>query len=82
MKIPIETGPALWGIAGGSVAMAIVGFMWGGWVTGGKLEPAASQRADAAVVAALAPIRVERFNRAVDAVARKPQGEPDPFTLH
>ena len=69
MKIPIETKPALWGIVGGAVAMAIVGFTWGGWVTGGKSELAASQRADSAVVAALAPICVERFNGAPDTAA-------------
>lgn len=41
--------------------MAIIGFTWGGWVTGGKAEVAATQRANAAVVAALAPICVEKF---------------------
>ena len=43
---------------------AIVGFTWGGWVTGGKAEAEATQRANAAVVAALAPVCVERFQRA------------------
>src|SRR5512134_986531 len=69
MKIPIETKPALWGVVGGAVAMAIVGFTWGGWVTGGRSELAATQRADSAVVAALAPICVERFNGATDSAA-------------
>ena len=64
MKIPIETKPALWGIAGGAVLAAIVGFTWGGWVTGGKAEAEATQRASAAVVVALAPVCVERFQRA------------------
>jgi hypothetical protein len=61
MKIPVETKPALWGVAGGAVAVAIVGFTWGGWVTGGKAEAAALERANAAVVVALAPICVEKF---------------------
>ncbi len=56
MKFPVETKPALWGIAGGAIAMAIVGFTWGGWVTGGTAETAATQRANAAVVVALAPV--------------------------
>ena len=43
--------------------MAIVGFSWGGWVTGGKAETDATQRAHAAVVVALAPICVEKFQR-------------------
>jgi hypothetical protein len=39
----------------------------GGWVTGGKAENEATQRANAAIVAALAPVCVERFQRAADA---------------
>lgn len=46
--------------------MAIVGFTWGGWVTEGKAETQAAQRANAAVVTALAPVCVERFQRAAD----------------
>ena len=67
MNIPIETKPALWGAAGGAIVAAIVGFTWGGWVTGGKADADATQRASAAVVAALAPVCVERFQRATDA---------------
>lgn len=66
MQIPIETKPALWGAAGGAIALAIVGFTWGGWVTGGKAETDATQRASTAVVVALAPLCVEKFQRASD----------------
>ena len=66
MKIPVETKPVLWGVVGGAIAMAIVGFTWGGWVTGGTAEAAASQRASSAVVVALAPICVEKFQHATD----------------
>ena len=66
MKIPVETKPALWGMVGGAIAAAIVGFSWGGWVTGGKAEADATQRANGAVVVALAPVCVERFQRATD----------------
>ena len=69
MKLPIETKPALWGIAGGALAMAIVGFTWGGWVTGSKAEAKASERAETAVVVALAPICADRFRHAGDVVA-------------
>lgn len=69
MNIPIETKPALWGAVGGAVAAAIIGFSWGGWTTGGKAEAAASMRANDAVVGALAPVCVERFQRAGDAAA-------------
>src|SRR4029078_6620201 len=53
-------------MAGGAIAAAIVGFSWGGWVTGGSAEAAAVQSATAAVVVALAPVCVERFQRAGD----------------
>jgi hypothetical protein len=69
MKIPVETKPALWGVAGGAIALAIAGFTWGGWVTGGKAEAEATQRANAAVVVALAPVCVEKFNHTPDAAA-------------
>lgn len=67
MKTPIETKPALWGAAVGAAAAAIVGFTWGGWVTGGKAETTAQTRADHAVVMALAPVCAERFQRASEA---------------
>jgi hypothetical protein len=69
MKIPVEAKPALWGMAGGAIAAAIVGFSWGGWVTGGRADADATQRAHVAVVAALAPVCVERFQRATDVTA-------------
>ena len=69
MNIPVETKPAIWGIAGGAIAVAFVGFNWGGWVTGGKAESVAAQRAKEAVVVALAPICVDKFQHAGDAVA-------------
>lgn len=67
MNIPIETKPALWGVAGGAAALAIFGFSWGGWITGGKAESSALTRANDAVVVALAPVCVDKFQRAADA---------------
>jgi hypothetical protein len=69
MKFPVETKPALGGIAGGALALAIVGFTWGGWVTGGKAKTAALQGADAAVIVALAPVCVDKFQHAGDVSA-------------
>jgi len=43
---------SLWSAAGGAAVLAIVGFTWGGWVTGGG----AARQADAAVSTALLPI--------------------------
>ena len=66
MKIPVETKPALWGAVGGAIALAIIGFTWGGWVTGRTAEADATKQANTAVVAALAPICVEKFKTAAD----------------
>ena len=69
MQIPIEAKPALWGIAAGAVALAVVGFGWGGWLTGGKAEAAALMRVNDAVVVALAPVCVDKFQRAGNSAA-------------
>ena len=60
MNTPEWLKPVLTGAGCGAVAMAIVGFAWGGWVTGGKAEAMASDRAQAAVTAALVPICIEQ----------------------
>jgi hypothetical protein len=69
VKIPPTVEPALWGAAGGAVAVALPGFAFGGWVTGGKAVELAQQRADKAVTAALAPICVDKFRHAQNADA-------------
>ena len=69
MNLPVETKPAVWGVVGGAVLLAIVGFTWGGWVTASRAESDAAQRSNAAVVAALAPVCVEKFQRTADVAA-------------
>jgi len=73
MEISRETKaavrPALWGAVAGAIGLAIVGFSWGGWVTGGTAETLARNSAATAVVAALTPICVEKFQQAADASA-------------
>jgi hypothetical protein len=49
MQIPVETKPVLWGVAAGAIGAAIVGFTWGGWVTGTRAGTGA--RACAALLA-------------------------------
>src|SRR6266699_1952810 len=61
MQVPSETKPALWGAAGGAVALAIAGFTWGGWMTTGTANKLAAERADTAIVAALTPVCVDKF---------------------
>jgi hypothetical protein len=70
MDTYLHLKPALWGAVGGAVALAVVGFTWGGWVTGGKADVLARQQVQAALVEALTPICVDKFNRASDAQAR------------
>ena len=53
----------LWGAAGGAVVLAVIGFTWGGWVTGGTAQKMAEEMAENAVVDRLAPICVEQFNQ-------------------
>ena len=64
LKLTPKIETMLWGAAGGAAALASVGFVFGGWVTGGKAEQMAQQKADKAVVAALAPICVDKFRHA------------------
>ena len=59
----------LQGIAIGAVASMVIGFSWGGWVTGGTAIKLADERANTAVVAALTPICVEKFLQNSDAKA-------------
>jgi len=68
-KLPVETKPFLWGAAAGAIALSIVGFNWGGWVTGSTAEKTAGARAEAALVAALTPICVAQFRTAPKAQA-------------
>ena len=47
----------------------VIGFSWGGWVTGGTADKIADERANTAVLAALTPICVEKFLQNSDAKA-------------
>ena len=55
--------PILWGAAGGAVVLAVVGFMWGGWVTGSTAQQLAEDAAGKAVRDRLTPICVAQYNR-------------------
>src|ERR1700746_4235572 len=70
MKIPPGVKPAIWGAVAGAVAFTVVGFSSLGWTLGSTAERMATQRAETAVVAALAPICVEKFQQQTDAAAK------------
>jgi hypothetical protein len=59
----------LQGAACGALATAIIGFGFGGWMLGSKAHTMAEQNASKAVVAALAPICVDKFQRTAEAKA-------------
>lgn len=71
MKLPDYAQPALLGAAAGAAVLAFVGFNWGGWVSGGTAEKNAALRAEAAAVAALAPVCVNRFEADANATANR-----------
>jgi hypothetical protein len=51
----------VWSAIGGAIVLAIIGFAWGGWVTGGTARETAEEMAEKAVVDRLAPICVVQF---------------------
>ena len=70
MKIHPGVKPAVWGAMIGAVGFTIVGFSSLGWTLGSTAEKIATQRAQDAVVAVLAPICVEKFQHQADAATK------------
>ena len=68
MQIPAQVKPAVWGAIGGAVAAMIIGFAWGGWVTGGTSERTAGVAAQAAVVQAFVPLCVAKAEQEPDQI--------------
>jgi hypothetical protein len=52
-----------WSAIGGAIVLAIIGFKWGGWVTGGTAQAMAEEMAVKAVVDRLTPICIAQFNQ-------------------
>src|SRR5690348_9487051 len=59
MQTPEWLKPGLYGAACGAAALAVIGFSWGGWVTGGTARTMGADRSKAGVVAALSLICVD-----------------------
>jgi hypothetical protein len=59
----------LQGVVAGAVVTMVAGFGWGGWQLQSKAEKLALQSTNAALIAALAPICVDKFQHASDAKA-------------
>ena len=57
----------LQGAAVGAIATLVIGFFWGGWVTGGSAKEMVQRSSSSAVVAALSPICVDKFQQSANA---------------
>ncbi len=76
MKIPSFLSPfldgdspkrLLQGLAVGVIGAAVIGFGWAGWQLGSAVDERVETASQAAMVAALAPICADKFERAADA---------------
>ncbi len=56
--MPKWTEPALFGAGAGAIALAIIGFNWGGWVNGGTVSKISEKSSILAVGEALTPYSV------------------------
>ena len=63
MQTPEWLKPGLYGAACGAIALAVVGFTWGGWVTGGKAAQMAADQSRTDLVAALTAICLDQSKR-------------------
>ena len=70
VRFPPGLKSGIWGAVIGAVAISVLGFSTFGWTLGGTAERMAKERAQAAVVDALAPMCVARFRQQADAPAK------------
>jgi hypothetical protein len=70
MKMDPNLKPALWGVVGGAVALGLIGFSWGGWKTPALVRDMIEGRSQKAVVVALTPFCVDKFQIQTDAPAK------------
>lgn len=69
MNAPEWLKPAGWGAVGGAIAAMVIGFAWGGWVTGGTAVEMRQAGAESAVVAAFTPLCVAKAEQEPDRFA-------------
>jgi dienelactone hydrolase len=56
MNMPEWLKPGIYGVIVGAAAISVVGFSWGGWVTGSMAAKMATTKAHDEVIAALVPV--------------------------
>ena len=74
MQVSASVKPAVWGAIGGAIAAMIIGFTWGGWVTGGTAGKMATTGAQDAVVLALTPACVLQAQQQPEQIALLKKG--------
>lgn len=70
MNTPEWLKPGIYGALTGAVFVAIVGFTWGGWVTGGGANKMAMDMAHDDVIAALVPVCVDMSRSDTDRASK------------
>lgn len=70
MNTPEWLKPGLYGGMIGAVVVTVVGFSWGGWMTGGSANKMARTLAEIDVIAALTPVCVDLSRADPDRVAK------------
>ena len=70
MQAPEWLRPGLYGAACGAAALAVIGFSWGGWVTGRTAQQMAADQSRTDVVAALSPVCEDQAKRDPQMVER------------
>ena len=70
MNTPEWLKPGIYGALIGAVAVGIVGFSWGGWMTGGGANKMATDMAHDEVVAAMVPVCLDMARVDPDRVAQ------------
>jgi hypothetical protein len=63
-------GLLFWSFAVGAIGATIVGFAWGGWVTGGSAQKMVADAASGAQAQLVAAVCVDRFQSGTDAPAQ------------
>ncbi|WP_238368675.1 hypothetical protein [Mesobacterium pallidum] len=70
MNTPEWLKPGLYGAAIGAIVVAIGGFTWGGWVTGGTAQDRAMTMSHDDVVAAMVPVCLDMAQSDPDRLAK------------
>ncbi len=70
MNTPEWLKPGIYGAIIGAFFVGVVGFSWGGWVTGGGADKMASAMSHDHVIAALLPVCLDMSRSDTDRVAK------------